>query len=101
MSSDSPARDTSTLSSTSTSNGCGRVCSSASTPCTPSSRSPLMMIESTSGRRAAGARESLVDRGGDDLAAGRAELAPGQLLDQHDGVRAVTDDAAVEEVAGE
>ena len=35
-----PAATASTTSSRSTSNGCGRVCSSGSTPCTPNSRSP-------------------------------------------------------------
>ena len=37
-------------SSTSTSNGCGRTCSSGSTPCTPSSRMPEMRMRSTARR---------------------------------------------------
>ena len=41
-----PACARSTSSSRSTSNGCGRVCSSASTPCTPSSRRPAIRMRS-------------------------------------------------------
>ena len=49
----SPAASRSTSNSTSTSNGWGRVCSSGSTPCTPSSRRPLMRIVPTSAPRLA------------------------------------------------
>src|SRR5450759_5206741 len=79
----------------STSKGWGRACSSASTPCTPSSRSPAMMMRSiggSGGRARAG--EAPVDRGG-------AELTAGELLHEHDGVRAVPHDTGEEQVAGE
>ena len=62
-----------------------------------------MTMRSTGGSAPGGARagEALVDRGGHDLAAGGAELAAGELLDEHGGVRAVAHDAGEEEVAGE
>src|SRR5262245_27820680 len=151
----------STSSSTSTSKGCGRPCSSGSTPCTPSSRRPAITILSivTSYPTAAcvvrsslgflsatradllrrggcvrlgalralglrplrlGALRQLLLRGrqrrrsrtrraeqplvhgdGDDLAADGPELAPGQPLEDDNGVRSLVHESGVEEKPGD
>src|SRR5260370_38977335 len=61
----------------------------------------MMMRSIGSGGGGARAGEALVEGGGHDLAAGGADLPAGELLDEHDGVRAVADDTGEEEVAGE